>query len=61
MVAFMRGRKLAVTYYGQQKSKSHPGKPPARIKQRLPSAIPMSMEFGPELEGDMGAVAAFRG
>jgi hypothetical protein len=45
--------KLAVTYFADEEAK--------RIKEELPSAIPMKMDFGPELDVDRAAVAAFRG
>lgn len=46
-------RKLAVTHYFDNEAK--------RIKKQLPKAIPMKMDFDPDLEVDMAAVAAFRG
>lgn len=46
-------RKLAVTIFTDDQTKW--------VKKQLPSAIPMRMDFGPELEVDAAAVAAFRG
>jgi hypothetical protein len=46
-------RKLAVTIFTDDQAKW--------VKKQLPSAIPMRTDFGPELEVDVAAVAAFRG
>jgi hypothetical protein len=46
-------RKLAVTILTNDDAD--------RVKERLPSAIPMQIDFGPELDIDTAAVAAFRG
>jgi hypothetical protein len=45
--------KLAVTVFRDEEV--------AWVAERLPAAIPMQMDFGPDLEVDTAAVAAFRG
>ncbi len=45
-------QKLAVTYFDDSEVE--------QINKVLPSAIPVRLDFGPELDGDMATIAAFR-